>query len=64
MYAIIDYIIQQYAGTGFVLDFEGSEISSIETFYKGFGATHQPYYHLRINKLPWPIKWLKPVHRQ
>ncbi len=63
MYAIIDYIIQQYAGTGFVLDFEGSEIESIEAFYKGFGASLQPYYHLRINKLPWPIRWLKPAHR-
>lgn len=61
MYAIIDYIIQKYAGTGFILDFEGSEIQSIETFYKGFGAKLQPYYHLRINKLPWPISLLKPA---
>jgi hypothetical protein len=59
MYAIIDYIIQKYAGTGFTLDFEGSEIQSIETFYKGFGAKLQPYYHLRINKLPWPISIFK-----
>ncbi len=38
MTLLIDGIIKEFAGTGKVLDFEGSMISGVARFYKGFGA--------------------------
>lgn len=59
MYFGLDYIIQQYAGKPVILDFEGSDIRGVADFNKGFGTYKQHYSRLRINRLPWYIKWLK-----
>ena len=48
--------IKEFSGQNLILDFEGSEIPSINFFYKKFGAIEQPYPFVRINKL-------KPLHR-
>jgi len=47
MFFLIDQIIRQYAGTGTTLDFEGSKIAGIARFYRGFGASNEPYYLMR-----------------
>jgi hypothetical protein len=49
-YLVLDKVIEHYAGTSYILDFEGSEIESIAYFFKGFGATNKPYYVIE-NKL-------------
>jgi len=59
MFLMFNELISEYAGTDKVLDFEGSEIPGVARFFKGFGAVKQHYYHLHINKLPLPIRWLK-----
>ena len=47
-------LIREFSGQNLILDFEGSEIPSINFFYKKFGAIEQPYPFVRINKLkPW-----------
>jgi hypothetical protein len=51
MFLLIDIIIQQYAGTPYILDFEGSSIQGVARFYTGFGAINQPYYY--YTKRPW-----------
>lgn len=58
-HALIDAFIKDNAGKNIVLDFEGSDIPGLAVFYRGFGALHEPYPVLRINRLPFFIRWLK-----
>jgi hypothetical protein len=41
---IIDRLIQKYANTATILDFEGSSIPSIAEFNRSFGAQNEPYF--------------------
>lgn len=59
MTAIIDKLISEQAGSGLLLDFEGSSIPGIAAFMKGFGALPETYYLLKYNHLPLPLRWLK-----
>ncbi len=56
---LIDRLIYQHAGKDIVLDFEGSNLPSIATFFKQFGAQKTSYYTLQWNRLPAGLKWLK-----
>jgi hypothetical protein len=44
MHGIINWVIQKYKGENVLLDFEGSSIPSVASFYKKFGATEFPYF--------------------
>jgi hypothetical protein len=59
MYGIIDHVIRKNASSHLILDFEGSVIPGIARFFRGFGAAGINYCNLRINRLPWPVKWIK-----
>ncbi|MCU0442564.1 MAG: hypothetical protein MUE96_09210 [Bacteroidia bacterium] len=59
MYLLFDDIILHFSEHPMILDFEGSEIPGIARFFKGFGAQKRNYYKLRINRLPWIVRWLK-----
>ena len=56
---LIDRFIHDHAGKDLVLDFEGSDIRNLAFFYSSFGAMVETYPALRINRLPWWMKWLK-----
>lgn len=56
---LIDHFITANAGQPLLLDFEGSDIKSLAFFYEGFGAAPEWYPAIRINKLPFYLKWLK-----
>lgn len=58
-HALVDDFIKDHANQNMVLDFEGSDIEGLATFYAGFGASNEPYRAIRLNKLPWYLKWLK-----
>lgn len=58
-HALIDAFIKDHAGHDLILDFEGSDIRNLAFFYGGFGATEEIYPALKINKLPWYIRFLK-----
>ncbi|MBN1988949.1 MAG: hypothetical protein JW783_06130 [Bacteroidales bacterium] len=60
MFGLIDCFLMQNSESRLVLDFEGSTIPSIARFYAGFGATPSNYDHVRINRLPWPLKLMLP----
>ena len=61
MFAIVNRIIQEFAGSSYLLDFEGSNIPGIARFFEGFGAVNRPYPSLRINRMPFPLnKIIKP----
>ncbi len=49
---LIDHMIEQYAGSDHVFDFEGSRIPSLARFYKGFGAQNNPYGIFRYSLIP------------
>ena len=58
-HALIDAFIKDYSGKDLILDFEGSDMRNLAFFYSGFGAKEELYPFLKINKLPFYIKWLK-----
>lgn len=59
MHFLIDSFIQKHATKNLILDFEGSMLPGVARFYKGFGAAPESYSHLKFNRLPLPLKWLK-----
>jgi hypothetical protein len=58
-HALINAFIKDYAGTNTILDFEGSDISSLASFYQGFGSQQENYPALKYNQLPALLKWIK-----
>ncbi len=58
-HALIDAFIKDYAGNNLLLDFEGSDIRNLAFFYSSFGAIEEKYACLKINRLPWFMKWMK-----
>jgi lipid II:glycine glycyltransferase (peptidoglycan interpeptide bridge formation enzyme) len=58
-HALIDAFIKDNSEKNMLLDFEGSDISSLAHFYSGFGATNEIYPALKINRLPFYLRWLK-----
>ena len=57
---VIDSVVREYAGTGRVLDFVGSDFPGIAAFFEGFGASAFDYVLIRQNRLPSWIGWVKP----
>lgn len=62
MVLVQDTLIQTYAGSDHILDFEGSNIPSLARFYKGFGATEKKFYKLSYHKSAL-IKALKKIYK-
>ena len=56
---LIDRFIADYSDRELLLDFEGSDIRNLAFFYSSFGASLETYPALRINRLPWWMKWLR-----
>lgn len=61
MYFLMDKFIRSNAEQELILDFEGSMIPGVARFYSGFGAIPETYFQLKFNRLPAPVRWLKPV---
>ncbi len=59
MYAIVEAFLKEHAGSGRILDFEGSTIEGVARFYRGFGALEEKYYYIHYNNLPLPFCWFK-----
>lgn len=58
-HALIDAFIADHAGQNLLLDFEGSDIRNLAFFYSSFGAVQEIYPALKINRLPFYLRWLK-----
>jgi hypothetical protein len=56
---LIDSFIRDHAEKKIVLDFEGSDIRNLAFFYSSFGATEENFSAVRLNRLPFYLKWLK-----
>lgn len=44
---LIDHVIESNAGSNYMLDFEGSMITELASFFKSFGAHKEVYFHLK-----------------
>ena len=58
-HALIAAFIEEYAAHDILLDFEGSDVSSLAFFYSSFGAVSEKYVGLKNNKLPRLLKLFK-----
>lgn len=56
---LIDAFIKDHAGQPLLLDFEGSDIRNLAFFYSSFGAAEEKFAAIKLNRLPWYVKWLK-----
>ena len=56
---LIDQIIQEYAETDFVFDFESPQLPSIASFYQSFGGIEEEYTQFTFNDLPFPLKQIQ-----
>lgn len=59
MHFLISETIKKHSEKNFYLDFEGSNNVNLARFYKSFGSKEIVYLRYKINKLPYPIKWIK-----
>lgn len=59
MYLIVDHAIKEYAGSGRILDFTGSNLPGVAYFNASFGARPAAYPAVFRNNLPFPLKTLK-----
>lgn len=61
---MIDAMIRRYAGQPYVLDFESPPaVADIIRVYQGFGSVPVPFYTLRYNNLPAPLRWLQQARK-
>lgn len=58
-YFVLDQLIKKYAGSGYVLDFEGSDLPGIAFLFECLGGQLTWYPHLTINRLPFLLRALK-----
>ncbi len=58
-HSLIDAFIKDNASKKMLLDFEGSDIRNLAFFYSSFGAHEENYAAIKLNRLPFYLKWLK-----
>lgn len=58
-HALINAFIEDHSGRDLLLDFEGSDINSLAFFYSSFGAAEENYSAIKLNRLPFYLKWFK-----
>jgi hypothetical protein len=56
---LIDAFIKDHASQPLLLDFEGSDLRNLAFFYSSFGASEEKYASIKLNRLPWFLKWMK-----
>lgn len=59
MFLLIDHLIETYATSNKIIDFEGSMIDGVARFYKGFGAENHPYFILKKMRPAFLIKTIQ-----
>ncbi len=56
---LLDSLLQEFANSNLIFDFEGSELDGVRQFYENFNPINQPYFTLTYNGLPWPLRLFK-----
>ena len=52
MHFLLDRVIDKYATTPMIFDFEGSELPGVATFFSSFGASQEWYTHVTLDRHP------------
>ena len=60
MHGLVDCYLNDKSAYINFLDFEGSNSPALARFYAGFGADESVYLHIVMNRLPFPLCYLKP----
>jgi hypothetical protein len=60
-YFLFDNLIREFAGQPLVLDFEGSDVPGIASFYRQFTQSNETYPFVTANRLPFPLKQIKAL---
>lgn len=63
MYALFDEAFQRFQGTYKTLDFGGSDIENVATFYRKFGASDRNYYHYELDQTPIWFRTLRKLKK-
>ena len=58
-YFLYSQLIKEFSKSNYLLDFEGSDVSGIANFYKGFGTINETYHFVKMNNLHPLIKLFK-----
>jgi hypothetical protein len=58
-YYVVNELIKQYSSTKTILDFAGSSVPSVASFYESFGSRRVPFYRIYRNRLIWPLQMLR-----
>jgi hypothetical protein len=58
-YHVVNELIREFSSTKTILDFAGSSIPSVASFFESFGSTGVPFYRIYRNRLFWPVRLLK-----
>ena len=61
MYGLMNFAFETYKDRYSKFDFGGSDVESVATFYKKFGAIDNSYYNYLINDLPLWFNLLKKI---
>ncbi|MBE9464120.1 GNAT family N-acetyltransferase [Dyadobacter subterraneus] len=56
---LLDHYFQSNSERPITFDFESPQLKSIASFYKSFGADPIPYFSVRKNDLPFPLKQIQ-----
>ncbi|MBN1185943.1 MAG: hypothetical protein JXB49_26920 [Bacteroidales bacterium] len=56
---LINSIIEEFSNSPRLFDFAGSNLPGVKLFNAGFGAFEEHYFLLKINRLPFYLKWMK-----
>lgn len=59
MHLIMDHLLRKEQNQNLLFDFGGSIVPSVARFYNSFGAEDYLYLHVKRNRLPFYIRWLK-----
>jgi hypothetical protein len=57
--ALIHYYLTNAPEKINLFDFEGSDQEGLARFYKSFGSIESNYVHLKLNRLPFYMRWFK-----
>ena len=58
----LNYVIDKYADSAYTLDFEGSSIPSVKSFYESFGAVNEPFYEVDMTSRF--VSFLKKIYNK
>lgn len=48
---LFDKLIEEFSNSNYFLDFEGSELPGVKSFYENFYPENEPYFYYKINNL-------------